>query len=111
MSIKPIDFQVMIPKMPEVAKLQGSDAARQHLASQQGVQDTKQMVEADVKGVYKKKDVQKVTPVDEEDREEHAGGSGHKGKNKKNYQNEKDKNSSKTGKNTETRPRSIDIKL
>ena len=107
MSIKPIDFQVMIPKMPEVAKHQGTDAMRQHLASQQGVQDIKQMAEADAKGVYKKKDVPKVTSASEQNQEDKAG-SGKKGKKRQQQggaQGGEQKNKDESG------SRFIDIKL
>jgi len=61
MAIKPLDLQVMLPKMPEVARIHGTDMERQLMASQRGDIETKQMVDADLKEVRKKKDAQKVT--------------------------------------------------
>ena len=112
MSIKPIDLQVMIPRMPEVAKYHGSEAARQHLAAQQGMRGTQQKAEADVKEVHKKEDVYKVIPADEKDKKERMDSK----QGKKNRQNRRDGGSgaegrTEDGKNDDGGVRSIDIKL
>ena len=112
MSMKPIDLQVMIPRMPEVAKYHGSDAARQHLAAQQGMRGTQQKAEADVKEVHKKEDVYKVIPADEKESKERTDSK----QGKKNRQNRKGGGSGGYGPDgdgvkEDTGTRSIDIKL
>ncbi|MDR1060779.1 MAG: hypothetical protein LBL83_06135 [Clostridiales bacterium] len=72
MSIKPVDLQVMIPKMTELARIHGSEDERHLLASQRGAEDTKSMVEADMKEVRAKKDAQALTLREKQDREQDA---------------------------------------
>ncbi|MCL2165175.1 MAG: hypothetical protein FWH55_12510 [Oscillospiraceae bacterium] len=70
MSIRPIDMQIMIHKLPEVAaKVHGADAEKQLLASQRGEIDTQRMADEDVKEVHSKKIIQKIS-LDEKDNEE-----------------------------------------
>ena len=78
MAIKPVDMQVMLPKLYEVARVQGTDLERQALASQRGEIDVKAMVDADIKEVHAKKDAQKVNFREKKDEE---------GKKKKNSNN------------------------
>ncbi|MDR1440177.1 MAG: hypothetical protein LBJ10_09290 [Clostridiales bacterium] len=72
MSIKPVDMQVMIPKMTEVARMHGSEDARHLAASQRGAEDTKSMVEADMREVRAKKDAQALTLREKQEREQDA---------------------------------------
>ena len=60
MSMRPIDLQITVPKTTEIASLQGSESARQLLASQHSADSTKAMVQADTREVHSKKDVQAV---------------------------------------------------
>ena len=60
MSMRPIDLQIIVPKTTEIASLQGSENARQLLASQHSADSTKAMVQADTREVHSKKDVQAV---------------------------------------------------
>ena len=70
MSIKPVDLQVMLPKMSEVIKSQGTDTERQLQASQRGEIDARYMVDADLKEVHTKKNAQKVVSRDKKEDEE-----------------------------------------
>jgi len=74
----------MVPKMTEIAGAQGSESARQLLASQHNAESTKAMVEADTREVHTKKDVQAVTMRTDRERDADArdgGGKRGKGKN------------------------------
>jgi len=68
----------MVPKMTEIAGAQGSESARQLVASQHAADSSKAMVDADTREVHTKKDVQAVTM--RTDRERDAEGRDRRGK-------------------------------
>ena len=120
MAIKPVDMQVMLPKLYEVARIQGTDAERQAIASQRGDIDTRSMVDANVKEVHAKKNAQRVNfrekKEDEEEKRKKKNEDWGSGRNKeKRHANsdggngdalDKDKGAGKI-----TRSQFIDIKL
>ena len=67
--MRPIDLQVTIPKMTEIASLQGSESARRLLSSQQSEDSTRAMVAADTQEVHSKKNIQTVNMRADRDRE------------------------------------------
>ena len=77
MSMRPLDLQVMVPKMTEIARNQNNDGARQLAAAQRGAENAKNMVDADVHEVHAKKDAQQTSLKVRRERE----GDGRKGGN------------------------------
>jgi hypothetical protein len=59
MSVRPIDMQVMIPKMTEVAKMHGTEDGRHLAAVMHGEAQAKQRVEAQMTRVMKREDARK----------------------------------------------------
>jgi len=110
MSIKPVDLQVMIPKMTEVARIAGIENERSILASQQGNNNTKEMVKADLKEVRKKKDVQKVNKIDKSNQDDQNKNS-KKGKRQSRDAESSSSNAQIAKKEKEKEPSKIDIKL
>lgn len=78
MSLKPIDMQVMVPKMTEIAGSQGSESARRLVAAQHGSESARVMVEADTREVHTKKNAQEV--IMRVNRERDGDGRGGHGK-------------------------------
>jgi len=79
------DLQIIVPKMTEVAGLQGSENARQMMAAQKSRDSTRAMVEADAREVRAKKDAQAVVMRAGKDREGSGGGArGRRGKDRRN---------------------------
>ena len=121
MAIKPVDMQVMLPKLYEVARIQGTDAERQAIASQRGDIDTRSMVDANLKEVHAKKNAQKVNfrekKEDEEEKKrkkkyEDRGGNRNKEKRHANGGGgNKDALGKDMGAGKMTRSQFIDIKL
>ena len=77
--MRPIDLQVTIPKMTEIASLQGSESTKRLLSLQQSAQSTKAMVDADTREVHAKKNVQSVNLRVNRDKEQ-AGRDGRGGR-------------------------------
>ena len=80
MAIKPVDMQVMLPRISEVARIQGSDQERQAATSQRGEIDAKAMVDADVREVHSGKNAYRVNFRDDKKEDDK---NGKKKKNKK----------------------------
>ncbi|MCX7842621.1 MAG: hypothetical protein N2489_06055 [Clostridia bacterium] len=52
MSIKPVDFQVMLPKTAEVAKMANDEQHRNHALQQQTYNNTQHKVDDNLRQVY-----------------------------------------------------------
>ena len=104
MSIKPVDFQMLIPKTVEVSKI-GSDSANKDSAlQQQQLAMVQQRAENSIKQVYNRDKAQnaRITEKQKEDRREEA--KKHKGKQKKS-------NDEKSSLNKQMQTSTIDIKI
>ena len=100
--MRPIDLQVTIPKMTEIASLQGSESAKRLQSSQQSEESTNAMVAADTREVHAKKNVQSVNMRAERDKDPPDR------RGNKNQRNNR-RGSNPSAKNTN--PTSFDIRL
>lgn len=68
MSIKPVDFQVIIPKMPEVSKLSSDMHQKGAIFQQQGNVELREEIDRDLKQVHHKENIRhgKVTRKEKE---------------------------------------------
>ena len=104
MSIKPIDFQVMLPKTPEVSKIH-NDQAQRNIAAQQSQASTVQnRAENNLKQVYSKDKSQQAAIRKKQEKGQQ--GSGEK-KKKQNGKPTSEKEMTEYGSKTTT----IDIRL
>lgn len=105
MSIKPIDFQVMLPKTPEVSKLH-NDQTQRNIAAQQAQAETVQSkAENSMRQVYSKDKSQHAT-IQEKQEKRQQGNSDKKKKQNGKAPSEKDQ-TRMSGTTTST----IDIRL
>ncbi len=58
MSIKPLDFQVMIPRSSEVSRIQNDEAAKNQAVHQQQAEANQQKISQNLKQVSKKENIQ-----------------------------------------------------
>ena len=73
MAIKPIDMQVMLPKMTEIAVAQGSESQRQLAASQRSKDRSQSLAEASTREVHAKENVRRVSFPESDDNEKGRG--------------------------------------
>ncbi len=73
MSIKPVDFQVMLPRTMEVAKLSNDEVHRNLTAQQQQVTATQHKAEDSLKQVYSRAQAQDVR-ISEKQKENRRNG-------------------------------------
>lgn len=83
MSMRPLDMQIIVPKMTEVARSQNSESARQLVAAQRGADGARAMVEADTREVHSKKNAQETGLKVRRERDGDGGRGGKGGKNGK----------------------------
>lgn len=74
MSIKPVDFQIILPKTVEVAKISTDQAQRNLMAQKQQAEATLQRAEDSLKQVYSRAQPQNVVISDkqEKNRQQHT---------------------------------------
>lgn len=92
MSIKPVDFQIMLPKTMEVAKLSNDEIHRNLTAQQQQAEATMHKAEDSLKQVYSRSkaqdarisEKQKESSRKDQKRRETGGQSGKKEENSRN---------------------------
>ena len=101
MSIKPVDFQVMLPKTSEVSKLNHDEQHKSQLFQQQQAADAKNKVEDNLRQVYSKDKLHKANIKEKQEKENKKQG---KKENKSNYDGTKKSK-------TENQTSIIDIKL
>lgn len=102
MSIKPVDFQVMIPKTVEVSKVSNDEAQRNHSAQQQQTSSMQHKVDSSLNQVYSQ-----TKPQNARINERQKDNTRDKDKKKKGKSGEKDEESLKDSMQTST----IDIKI
>jgi hypothetical protein len=102
MSIKPVDFQVMIPRTSEVSRISEAENHKSQVLLQQQAASTNQKVEHDLKQVYSQS---KADEVRIRERQEKHQGDGKKNKKKDAAQEEKKRQSGDSHNST------IDIRL
>ena len=114
MPIKPIDMQVMLPKMSEIAMAQGSESQRQLAASQRSMERTRTMVNAATREVRSKDNIQRVTFAEHDKPEDGRGRGGRGGRGARGSQGTYGKGGKREASDGEgqrqDRP-SIDVKL
>lgn len=90
MSIKPVDYQVLIPKTAEVSKIQNDNQNKNAAVQQQQTVLTQHKAEDSVNVVYSQESAQKaaVREKEKEKRRKNSDkrGTGRKYKHKKNYE-------------------------
>jgi hypothetical protein len=104
MSIRPVEFQVMIPKSPEVSRITNNEQQRVVVQQQQQSLSVQNNVNNSLKQVYSRDKANKVL-IREKEREEKEKEKGKK-QDKRNDHNEKRKN-----KTTDSDSRTIDIRI
>lgn len=107
MSIKPVDFQIMIPRAMEAAKISSNETQRNLAAQQQQVLDTQHRAEDSLKQVYSRTQAQnaRITEKQKENRK-----NGEKGRKS----GDKAENNEENGHNKldhEIKTSTIDIKI
>ena len=88
-AIKPIDLQIMIPRIPEVSKISNEAAERNVAFQQQQVVNTQSQVEANMTGVYARERAQG-GKIREKQEKDHEKGKGKQGQDKNRKQRQKD---------------------
>lgn len=107
MPIKPVDFQVMIPRTLEAAKVSNDEAQKNHLLQQQQAAATQHKAEDSLRQVYSRSQAEhaRITDKQREDRQKDR-------KKKKNGQNNEEiDNGQKNMLNKDIRTSTIDIKI
>lgn len=104
MAIRPVDYQILMPKVNDVAKMQNAEQHKLMSQVQQQADNTQKRTDKDMKSVHKQSEAQKsVIAEKQKDRK----------KNKKQGENEKEENNKEKATN-EAKPqtrRTIDIRL
>lgn len=87
MSIKPVDFQVMIPKASELSRIQETDHQKDNVLQQNQANSMQHKVDNSLKQVYSQNKAQeaRITEKQEKQRENNKEGK-KKGSNSKNKQ-------------------------
>lgn len=106
MSIKPVDFQVVIPKTQELSKISADNVNKNHAAQIQQAEITKHKVDNNPKHVYSKDSAQESRIQQKQEKEQYSGDS-KKEKKKKSNNNERAKDPHDVASNTNV----IDIKI
>ena len=105
--IKPIDYQVMIPRTLEAAKVNNDEAQKNHLLHQQQAMTTQQKADDSLKQVYSRSQAEHAR-IMEKQRENRQNDK----KRKKDGQNpEESEGSEKSKLNNDIRTSTIDIKI
>jgi hypothetical protein len=102
MAIRPLDMQVMIPKIPEVAKTNRLDPHKASLAQQQLQNNQQKVHDLDQKKVSRSTENEKARNDDD---------AKDKGKNKYQHSSESGDNKSKEHNNNKAKSHKIDIRI
>lgn len=105
MAIKPIDMQVMMPRVNEVSRIQNDEQHRSLAVAQNKVQNTEKDSENSMKQVNSRQEAQKTMIRDKQQKEKREG---------KQQSKEKKSNDGESGQKTDknkTSGRTIDIRL
>lgn len=105
MSIKPIDFQVNIPKTIEVSKIQNDAQQRNLSQQQQNAATVRQGIEHNLHQVYAQDDPQKTGIRERQEKNRKKQQEGEKGKNRSG------ETAPKEDKKSEIKRSTIDIRL
>ena len=103
MSIKPVDFQVMIPRTMEVSKSSNDEAQKNYTTQQQQAASTQQHAENTIKQVYSRKRAQDAR-ITERQKEKGSNGKDQKKK-------EENENSGNKVQKKSMQTSTIDIKV
>lgn len=107
MSVKPIDYQVMLPRTTEISRLRDSETHKNQVIAQHQATASEKKADGNIKQVNARKQAEQAA-IKEKQREESS---------KKNNKEEKDNHSEgkiksiKTQKNTVSKMGSIDIRI
>lgn len=69
MSLKPMDFQVTVPRTLEVSRINNEEQSRHQSILQQQTSSTREKAEKDLKQVYKQRDSQEVSIREKQEKE------------------------------------------
>lgn len=106
MSIKPIDLQVMMPKVTEVSRIQNDVQQRNHAMQQSTVQSTNKQSESNLKQVVSHEEAQKTAIRERQEKEKQQS----KRKKTDKQSDEEEDGDVRASKET-TSGRTIDIRL
>ena len=106
MPIKPIDFQIMVPRAMDVAKISNDESHRNQALLQQQAAATQHKADGTLKTVYSRSQAQNAR-ITEKQKEERQGGK----KKKDGQDRDEAKNNSKTEAVREIKTSTIDIKI
>ncbi len=87
MSIKPVDFQVMLPRTGEVSKIRTDEQNKNHALQQQSTSLVQHEADDSLRLVHSQEGVQQAKIKDKQEKEKNREG---KKKNKGNYNNKKE---------------------
>jgi len=105
--IKPVDFQVMIPRTLEAAKVSNDLAQKNHLQQQQQAAATQLRAEDSLRQVYSRSNAEQVRITDKQ----REGRSNDKGKKKKGQSGQQTDENENNRLNKEIKTSTIDIKI
>lgn len=91
MFIRPVDYQILMPKANEIAKVQNSEAQKQVGQIAQQVESTDQRTEQDVRSVHSQSEAQKTVITEKE-----KGRNSFKEKKEKNREEKKNPKETKS---------------
>lgn len=106
MAIKPIDLQVMMPRVNEISRIQNNEQQRSLAIQQNKVQTTERQSENSMKQVNSKEESQKVIIQERQQKEKKESRQ-----NKKEKQQQEEKNQQNPGKGKPSGKTTIDIRL
>lgn len=84
MSVKPVDYQIMIPRTNEITKIQSDSQQKEQMTLQQQVASGRQETEVKLSEVHTREKAQKSGIKEKQAKEGNAGNRGGK-KNKRGY--------------------------
>ena len=66
MSIRPVDYQILMPKVNEVAKIQSEEQQRLVVQAQQNADNSVKEASQDLRSVHTQREAQKIVITDEQ---------------------------------------------
>lgn len=106
MSIGPVDYQILMPKVNEVAKNQNADQQRLMGLMQQKVDNSSQKALNETKTVHSQKEAQQAKITEDQRRNQNKGNKENKKKDKAKTENKPELSEKKAG-----HGRTIDIRI
>jgi hypothetical protein len=76
MAIKPIDLQIMMPRVNEMSRIQNDELQRNHAAQQSAVQSTDKQSENNLKQVTSREETQKTAIREKQEGRKQSSGQG-----------------------------------